>query len=78
LGIEFVPKLEILKQLEQVMQLQAGSLVDKRTELYLRKDLADRITKADAQTSTEYRKRKQEQRFNKKNSKKNGNKQVVT
>ena len=75
LGIEFVPKLEILKQLEKVMQLQAGSLVDKRTELYLRKDLADRITKADAQTSTEYRKRKQEQRFKKRNSKKNGNKQ---
>lgn len=75
LGIVFVPKLEILKRLEKVMKLKEGSLLDKRTELYLRKDLANRITKADAQTSPEYRKRKQEQRYNKKNSKKNGTKQ---
>ena len=56
------------------MKLKKGSLIDKRTELFLKKDLANRIKKANTQTSKEYRERKHQQKFKKKNNKKNGKK----
>jgi|TARA_B100002003_G_scaffold248280_1_gene281709 hypothetical protein len=74
LGVDFVPEVEILKRLEKVMKLKKGSLIDKRTELFLKKDLANRIKKANTQTSKEYRERKHQQKLKKKNNKKNGKK----
>ena len=77
LGVEFVPEVEILKKLEEVMELTPGSLIDKRTEAFFKADLDARVRKANVQTSEAYRERKQQQKYKKTNSKKNGKKGSV-
>ena len=63
LGVDFYPKVEILRSLETSMGFPEGSILDARTEILLKRDLMLRVKKAEAQSTDEYSKKRSSNKF---------------